>query len=93
MTDYPRNVEGLIAEFPDLFGNVECGVSFPDEWYPVLRQLGRVLESLQAAGDSIVVGQVKEKFGGLRVYLDEGPDAAFDVIDLAELAICYLGAP
>lgn len=63
------------VEFEVEMGNVGDG------WKPILRRLYDELESLGWDGN---VGQVKEKFGGLRVYLHD-PEGKFAAsIDRAE---------
>lgn len=40
---------------------------YPKEWEHIVN---KVLESLYPFSENIKVGEIKEKFGGLRVYLD-----------------------
>jgi len=67
--------EGLMA-----FG-FECG----DGWLPILEDLFEKIdqEVKKAALSSFKVIQVKEKFGGLRVYVSEGNDSIEALIDAA----------
>jgi hypothetical protein len=58
----------LIEDFPHLLGSltyIECG----DGWVPLIRKLCEDISRIQG-NTKISVGQVKEKFGGLRFYLD-----------------------
>lgn len=93
-----QNKQRLFTDFPTLFKpekgpqetlmcfGFECG----DGWFDLLYKLCKDLQSLDPpAGFEIV--QVKEKFGGLRVYASIGTDAIFDAIYAAEsqsYAIC-----
>jgi len=56
----------------------ECGAG----WHPLIYEL---LDKLQAIEDRDKIGleitQVKEKFGGLRVYTNVGTDEIWDLID------------
>lgn len=51
-------------------------------WWPLLTELGVYLGALGITADQ--VGQVKEKFGGLRVYIDDEPQEAGPAIWAAE---------
>ena len=80
--------ERLAAECA-CYRNVECGVWCPPGWEMPVRCLGQMLDNV----GSVVVAQVKEKFGGLRVYLEASDahrreyEACAVLVDLAE-AIC-----
>lgn len=68
-------LSALCTKYPTAYGRIhfECG----EGWLDILDELGAVLERHGA-----VVGQCKEKSGGLRCYLDVEPeddDAARDV--------------
>ena len=90
----------LVADFPGLFRDygkpaaVSCmafGCECGDGWEPLLRSL---FKSLSA---DCVLSQVKEKFGGLRVYTWGATDQDQDFIDFAEkqsYTICeFCGKP
>ena len=67
--------QGLMA-----FG-FECG----DGWFPILDQLSADITALDSRdGTETIAVQVKEKWGGLRFYVEVGSDAVFDLIDKAE---------
>ena len=59
-----------------LFGH-ECG----EGWIPLIEELIKDLKELGWDGD---IQQVKEKFGGLRFYINGGSNAVFARIDKAE---------
>lgn len=54
-------------------------------WQPIVRQL--FADMLAAGWDGRVI-QVKEKWGGLRVYVGGAPDAVHDLIESAETKSC-----
>ena len=59
----------------------ECG----DGWFPIVDQLSADITELdKQGGPPTIAVQVKEKFGGLRFYIEGGTDAVIDVIDKAE---------
>ena len=55
----------------------ECGKG----WYPLIKEL---IEDLIAMGWDKKICQVKEKFGGLRFYINSGSDEIHDRISKAE---------
>ena len=82
-----NKITDLIAKYPKIFpGNFyfECG----DGWYDLIDDLCYKLQAYVDDFDSVdqvVAGQVKEKFGGLRFYLDHGgDDCVYDLIRNAE---------
>ena len=73
----PEKMASLLQEFPDLYSHdsfKRYGLSCGDGWYLILRQLSKKISSLDSQARAI---QVKNKFGGLRYYLEFGPGAAF----------------
>ncbi len=55
-----------------------CASGVGDGWVPLLREL---LTGLKAQGyDLAGIAQIKEKFGGLRVYLDGSPTPENDAL-------------
>jgi hypothetical protein len=75
--------------FKDLWGDktktcmawgIECG----DGWYQILDDCFKeILEC--PSGDTIVLVQVKEKYGTLRIYTNSGTDCIDEAIDRAEI--------
>lgn len=64
--------------------NLEEYLENPDcdkGWIPLLRS---TLSSLLLVGWDGNLLQVKEKFGGLRIYIGSGTDIMFDMLDTAE---------
>jgi hypothetical protein len=63
--NYAKELE---KDFPNAMSNVYCGVALPKGWYDLVRE---VMPLLELSGCKIA--QIKEKFGGLRLYFD-GPE-------------------
>ena len=59
----------------------ECWSEYGPGWHALIRG---TLERMLAAGWDGRLGQIKEKFGGLRIYIDTGNDAVWKIIDEAE---------
>ncbi|MBE3040282.1 MAG: hypothetical protein IMZ62_15910 [Chloroflexi bacterium] len=58
-----------------------------DGWFKLIDQLSADITALDKAnGSKTVATQVKEKYGGLRYYIESGSDAIYDLIDAAENA-------
>jgi hypothetical protein len=66
----------LIKKYPQIFTKnfyLECG----DGWFDLINELCFKLQAYIDDFDSVeqvIAGQVKEKFGGLRFYIDQGGD-------------------
>ena len=77
-----------MRKIPDVLDNVHVG------WHPLLLQLH---DDLTGIDDAYTVGDVKEKFGGLRVYLDTYSPETQPLISVAEarsLTVCeFCGQP
>lgn len=78
-----KDLQDLIKKYPDLYDHegfyfFECGGR-------LVRSLDQLSNKLVALKKKIKVGQVKEKYGGLRFYLDEDEsEKAVELIDDAE---------
>ena len=64
--DYIKELE---KDFPKAMSNVYCGADLPKGWLFLVRE---VMPLLEASGCQIA--QLKEKFGGLRLYFDYPED-------------------
>ena len=79
-------------EFPILFGAGKFVSLWVGEgWFEILWTLCVSLENIGRARIAeghrpMRVVQIKEKYGTLRVYVEDGTDEAFDLIDSAETA-------
>ncbi len=76
-------VRDLIAKYPAVFKGKEpvCGIECGVGWYGIL---DRLFAALSKDASDLVVEQVKEKFGGLRVYVSGCTDEQYALIDAAE---------
>ena len=87
----------LVERWPTWFntgGDIRCtamprGFEHGDGWFDILWRLCEELEPLvaeleQAAGCQFEVLQVKEKFGGLRVYVNNANDAIRQRLESSE---------
>ncbi len=83
MNDYLESIGGLengmYSNKPKItscdFFDVQVG------WYPLIKNL---IDELITLGWDKQVTQVKEKFGGLRFYINDGSDEIYDKITEAE---------
>lgn len=83
MDDFLESIGGLENGYYSDRPNIKhCGVFDVDSgWYPLIKDL---IEDLIKLGWDKQVCQVKEKFGGLRFYINAGSDEIFKKIHLAE---------
>lgn len=58
-----------------------CGFAIDDGWMPIV---DRAFAEMIALGWDRCLSQVKEKFGGLRIYIGSASEEVFDVIHRAE---------
>ena len=84
--------EELKTKHPKFFRNLHgdptktCmawGIECSDGWFDLLSKLCDDITALNPP-DDFCFAQIKEKFGGLRVYIDNGTDAIYDLLDEAE---------
>lgn len=93
-------VEELLTKYPRLLGDLPY-IAVGEGWYELLDRLCRVLEHhTKHSKIDVKAVQVKEKFGGLRIYVDGSDDYVLGAIALAETmsySICEVcgkpGAP
>jgi hypothetical protein len=87
----PELQDKLYADFPELFVEkdwpvtqscMSFGCEIFDGWEPIVRGACEELAAMGIEGLHIV--QVKEKFGGLRIYLNQYPDGALEITTAAE---------
>jgi|SRR5665213_64975 len=88
------SIEGLFRKYPDLILNrfqIECG----EGWAAILDELFAEISRVRIAGSSVTIKQVKEKFGGLRIYWsqangEQNPEikALIDQTSLRSTKIC-----
>lgn len=71
----------LVRDFPDQFEGLRGGCGIGDGWEPLLRRLCEVAR----LGPGVPrLAQVKEKFGGLRVYWNDATEQLWAASQLAE---------
>lgn len=83
MNSFLESIGGLESGyFTDREPIKSCGIFECDNgWFPLIKDL---IEDLIALGWDKKTCQVKEKFGGLRFYINEGSDEIFNRITKAE---------
>ena len=57
------------------------GIETGDGWFGLIDE---ALGKINDLNEPIAVCQIKEKFGGLRIYISGGSDKAYDIVDEAE---------
>ena len=60
-----------------------CGASCGEGWFSLIEKL---FQDLIAAGWNRELFQLKEKFGSLRIYVNDASDSIYELIDKAENA-------
>jgi hypothetical protein len=74
----------LAKRYPITCADIVCGAHVPTGWSTIVHELLAKLEKLATVNEPFRVQQIKEKFGGLRVYLGAAPDEAHLLIIEAE---------
>lgn len=73
----------LFQKYPKFLENLTFGVECGRGWNGLLDDAIRDILAIQP---DVVASQIKEKFGGLRIYLDNVHDeAVYDVVDRYEI--------
>ena len=101
-----KNTEYLWNRYPKLYQGRNSPITqslIPfetngDGWFKLIDQLSADITALdERDGSQTIAVQVKEKYGGLRFYIESGTDAVIEAIDKAEdlsLKTCeYCGEP
>ena len=72
----------LRQEYPVLYKNFEDRFYCGSGWYELLRELSHDLSNVisNTPGLKVSIDQIKEKFGGLRFYVDIDPETSDDTI-------------
>jgi hypothetical protein len=74
--------EKIFADYPELYSKCDDFYVGPG-WLPLIYKLSA---ELAACAPDVRVMQVKNKFGGLRFYIEAGSPATHVLIELAETA-------
>jgi hypothetical protein len=88
--DHKSILDQFSDDHPDL--KPDCGCSVGRGWeLPVLRALEQLVALSRETGIAIKAGQIKEKFGGLRMYVQvdapAAPDDEFELVDPVQAAM------
>lgn len=79
-----KNREKVEPKWPyELFG-VECGNGWKHLYEPIIDAVAEYNLKQEKEDDKIEIHQIKEKFGGLRVYLSKYTNELRDIIEAAE---------
>lgn len=63
-----------------------CELAVGDGWFQILFDLCAKLQAISdSTGEQITATQIKEKFGGLRFYVNSATDEQYALIDAAEV--------
>lgn len=83
MDNYLKSIGGLRHAWGKFERTIDNSKFFyvGEGWYPIIKDL---IDDLIKLGWDKNITQVKEKFGGLRFYIDEGSDEMFKLIVEAE---------
>ena len=94
---YDEFVKTLETKFPEMYSQPYGGICVGEGWWPIIYSLSSQINShvkwkqeqkeKYGRGDgcpSVIVRQVKEKFGGLRFYHDGGDDMVDGMVRMAE---------
>lgn len=83
---YESFVERLKTKYPEMYGNVYCGISIDTGWQKIIESLSANIDFYvkQSKIDYPKVAQIKEKFGDLRFYYDGGDEQIHGMVRMAE---------
>jgi hypothetical protein len=86
MEQYEQFTQRMEATYPKLFSGRYGGFAIGEGWYPIVESLCGHIQSYidQTHKPQVIVTQIKEKFGTLRFYCDNGDDVIYDMIQNAE---------
>lgn len=73
----------LIEKYPAFFRDLNYGIECNSGWHNLLHDLCEKISKINPPEDFSFV-QVKEKFGLLRIYVDNGNNEINDLINIAE---------
>ncbi len=81
----PELASLLYSKYPHLF-LARIGIHCGDGWFNLLDVLCEQLQQSKGTNEEfqVTISDVKEKYGGLRFYVNGATDSQFAMIDLAE---------
>jgi hypothetical protein len=81
----------MTEQFPQMFTEPYGGFCCGEGWWPIIAELCSNIQHhinwknrQSEVVPQVVVGQIKEKFGGLRFYYDGGDDQIRGMVSMAE---------
>lgn len=77
----------LREKYPKIFDGIHrTNYSLPEKWYHIVDELCSKIQQYCEVNDceQIKCEQVKDKFGGLRFYVNHAPEEIHNLIKLAE---------
>ena len=91
---YDEFAKHMEERFPKMFAEPYGGFACGEGWWPILESLCANIQShtdwwnknheKHPVVEQVVVGQIKEKFGGLRFYYEGGDDQIRGMVTIAE---------
>lgn len=92
--EYDEFAKRMEERFPKMFSQPYGGFCVDAGWWPIIESLCANIQSridfynknreTRPVIEQVVVGQIKEKFGGLRFYYDGGDDGIQGMVRMAE---------
>lgn len=84
--------ETLKMKYPEMYDSVSCGIYVDEGWHNIVFMLSNIIYNhckFQIKNGKMEsfpkVAQIKEKFGGLRFYMDGGDSFCNGAIHMAEV--------
>lgn len=91
MEKYDAFEKRMEEKYPKIFSQPYGGFAIDEGWWPIIESLcGNIQHYINWKNKEsevvpqVVVGQIKEKFGGLRFYYDGGDDKVQGMVLMAE---------
>jgi len=86
MDDFPKIFEHNRGETRDVMLPMAFGFECGDGWYGIINHCCKMIQHDIDKNNrtQVTAAQVKEKFGGLRFYIDGGNEKAYDIIHFFE---------
>ncbi len=92
--EYEAFAKRMEETYPKMFSQPYGGFAVGAGWWPIIESLCANIQSridwwnknreTRPVIEQVVVGQIKEKFGGLRFYYDGGDDGIHGMVRMAE---------
>ena len=91
---YDAFAKQMEERFPKMFSQPYGGFAVGEGWWPIVESLCSNIQhyldwinknhDAHPVVEQVIVGQIKEKFGGLRFYYDGGDDRVYGMVRMAE---------